>query len=398
SKLTETQQREMVRRSFVAEVAGVLRIPEVTAGRLIDDSAVLMDRLPATLAALREGEISLRHARVIVDQVATLDDERTLALEQAAVPFAMKLTVSKFSQKARVLRERIDAESITERRVKSAKDRRVEFLPARDGMAWLNLYTTAPEATALYTAIRAAAMRLQTTTETCTLTQLGADVCADALAAGLAGDTSESPVSTTAFDRIQPTVFVTVPALTLLGESDEPGDLAGYGPIDPETARKLAGRSKTWYRLLTDPESGALLSLGRTRYTPTKQMRDYLVLRDGTCRWEGCNRQATHCEIDHTEAWEFGGPTDCDNLSHVCPKHHRMKHQTTWTAKQLPGGVIRWTSPDGRSYVTEPEVALPMPTSRRQDNQSGSAPPDPATAPPRIHPSPPTASPGTDPD
>ncbi|SFO03700.1 DUF222 domain-containing protein, partial [Mycetocola miduiensis] len=72
SKLTETQQREMVRRSFVAEVAGVLRIPEVTAGRLIDDSAVLMDRLPATLAALREGEISLRHARVIVDQVATL--------------------------------------------------------------------------------------------------------------------------------------------------------------------------------------------------------------------------------------------------------------------------------------------------------------------------------------
>jgi signal transduction histidine kinase len=31
STLTPTQQREMVRRSFVAEVAGVLRIPEVTA-------------------------------------------------------------------------------------------------------------------------------------------------------------------------------------------------------------------------------------------------------------------------------------------------------------------------------------------------------------------------------
>ncbi|SFN85607.1 HNH endonuclease signature motif containing protein, partial [Mycetocola miduiensis] len=169
--------------------------------------------------------------------------------------------------------------------------------------------------------------------------------------------------------------------------------------IDPETARKLAGRSKTWYRLLTDPESGALLSLGRTRYTPTKQMRDYLVLRDGTCRWEGCNRQATHCEIDHTEAWEFGGPTDCDNLSHVCPKHHRMKHQTTWTAKQLPGGVIRWTSPDGRSYVTEPDVALPMPATWRYDEPGGSGPPDPnpATAPPPLPAAPPPTEPNRPP-
>jgi hypothetical protein len=247
-------------------------------------------------------------------------------------------------------------------------------------------------------------MQRQTKTETRTLTQLGADVCADALAAGLVGDsqgaqvstasdtsaTTPPTVSTTAFGRIQPTVFVTVPVLTLLGRSDEPGDLAGYGPIDPETARKLAGKSKTWYRLLTDPETGAPLSLGRTRYTPTKQMRDYLALRDGTCRWEGCNRQAKHCEIDHTEAWEFGGPTDCDNLSHVCPKHHRMKHQTTWTAKQLPGGVIRWTSPDGPAYVTEPEVRLPIPTNSVPDEQPGSGPaaPHPPTSPPRTEPPP----------
>jgi hypothetical protein len=333
---------------------------------------------------------------VIVDQVATLDESSTLALEEAALAYAKRLTVSKFSQKARVLRERIDAESITERRLKSAKDRRVEFSPAGDGMAWLNLYTTAPEATSLYSAIRGAAMQLQTKAETRTLTQLGADVCADALAAGLAGGARGSDVgvgvtdaapraSRTAFERIQPTVFVTVPALTLLGRSDEPGDLAGYGPIDPETARRLAGKSKTWYRLLTDAETGAPLSLGRTKYKPTRQMRDYLRLRDGSCRWKGCNRQAKHCDIDHTEAWEFGGPTDCDNLSHLCPKHHRLKHQTTWQAKQLPGGTIRWTSPDGRSYVTEPDVPLSPPPKPRPDSK-----PPPSSGPSGLKPPPPS--------
>lgn len=394
SKLTETQQREMVRRSFVAEVACLLRIPAVTASQLIDDSAVLMSRLPATLAALREGVISLRHARVIVDQVSTLDDDTTLTLEQAALPYAKSLTVSKFSQKARILRERIDADSITERRTKSARDRRVEYLPARDGMAWLNLYTTAPEATALYTAIRSAAMSRQATTETRTLAQLGADVCADALATGLTGGSpggtpggaddgvadARAAVPTTAFDRITPTVLVTVPALTLLGTSEEPGDLAGYGPIDPDTARTLAGKSKTWYRLLTDPETGTPLSLGRTRYQPTKAMRDFLDLRDGTCRWTGCNRQAKHCDIDHTDAWEHGGPTDCDNLSHLCPEHHRMKHETTWQAKQLPGGIIQWTSPDGRTYVTEPETRLPLPP--KPPPNSPSAPEPGPTEPP----------------
>jgi hypothetical protein len=392
STLTEQQQREMVRRSFVAEVACVLRIPESTASQLVDDSAALMHRLPVTLAALREGEISLRHARVIVDNTSTLDQDTARVFEEAALPFAQTQTVSQFSQKARILRERIDAESITARRLKSAKDRRVEFQPARDGMAWLNLYTTAPEATSLYTAIRSAAMALQGKTETRTVTQLAADVCVDALAAGLDGGggsadgSATAPAApTTAFGRITPTVVVTVPALTLLGESQEPGELAGYGPIDPETARRLAGKSKTWLRLLTDAESGVPLALSRTRYRPTKQMRRFLELRDGTCQFKGCNRRATHCEIDHTKARAFGGPTEGDNLSHLCPKHHRLKHQTTWQATQIGGGSIRWTSPDGRTYVTEPETRFLPPPGHppgSTDVERKEPPPDPMEKPP----------------
>ncbi|WP_129545443.1 DUF222 domain-containing protein [Arthrobacter dokdonensis] len=48
-------------------------------------------------------------------------------------------------------------------------------------------------------------------------------------------------------------ISVTVPALTLLGHSEEPGYLDGYGPIPPEQARELAAGSYWWERLLTDP-------------------------------------------------------------------------------------------------------------------------------------------------
>ena len=57
-------------------------------------------------------------------------------------------------------------------------------------------------------------------------------------------------------------VHVTVPAGTLLGLCDEPGELAGYGPIPASMARRLAGDG-TWRRVLTDPASGAILDVGR---------------------------------------------------------------------------------------------------------------------------------------
>jgi hypothetical protein len=51
-------------------------------------------------------------------------------------------------------------------------------------------------------------------------------------------------------------IQVTVPATTLLGLTDTPGELAGYGPITAEVARRIAAHG-TWRRLLTDPVSGS---------------------------------------------------------------------------------------------------------------------------------------------
>ena len=155
---------------------------------------------------------------------------------------------------------------------------------------------------------------------------------------------------------IRPTVVVTVPALTLLGRSDEVATLEGYGPIDSETARILAGGATSFIRLLTHPETGVALSIGRRRYAVPHDLRTWLRVRDGTCRFIGCGRSAAHCDIDHTREWQHGGTTDHENLAHLCRRHHRLKGETAWSVTQLGGGALRWTSPGGRSYDSAPET------------------------------------------
>ncbi|MCP2031022.1 cytoskeletal protein CcmA (bactofilin family) [Okibacterium sp. HSC-33S16] len=411
STMSASKRFEMVRRNLVAEIACALRMPEVTVDGMVTTSEELMTRFPLTMDALREGEISYRHAEVLVDQGKTLSGDIAIRFEDEALPEAMKLTVTKFRAQAKLIRERLDPDSITERVARSAKDRRLDFVPADDGMAWLNLYTTAPEATSIYTAVRDYARGLQHPADPRTLTQITADAYTDALAAALSGavgtnsdaaspgsgSSDEEPADWRkffsaqgsamkqepvdrfgcAFGRIRPTVTVTVPALTLLGVSDEPGMLEGYGPIDPDTARELAGQSTTWYRLLTDPSTGVPISLDSTKYRPSKAMKRFLRYRDGTCRFPGCNRAAKHCDIDHTQAAEFGGPTQCDNLSHLCRKHHRLKHQTTWRVAQTGAGRLEWTSPGNRTYATEPAVLFPPGPAAPDDSHSRSDSPAP---------------------
>jgi hypothetical protein len=161
--------------------------------------------------------------------------------------------------------------------------------------------------------------------------------------------------------QVRPQLDVSVPVLTLLGHSQTPGTLDGVIPIDADTARRLAAAAPSFTRILTDPETGVVLSVGRKRYRPPPDLARYIRLRDGTCRFPGCNRRARHTQIDHTIQRQDGGPTQWDNLACLCEKHHHLKDETVWKVVQLDRGIMQWTSPAGRIYTTEPETQLPAP-------------------------------------
>jgi hypothetical protein len=384
------RQRWANRRVLVSELACAVPVPERSMETLIAVSQALIHTLPDTFRALQAGQISYRHAAALADQSFGLNPDDRAALEKTVLPGAGGLIVSKFARKARTARERLDPASIRVRHLRGVADRVVSFDPAADGMAYVSAFLPANRATALCTRLTALARGLQRADEPRTLTQLEADVLVDLIL----DDANSVTGSSTATRRgIIADVVILVPALTLLGRSDEPAVLEGYGPIDLDTATELAGTSPGWLRVLTDPESSAVLSVGRTRYRPPADLRAVLRLRDGTCRSPGCSRAAGDCDVDHSiPFWENGhrGETRLTNLASLCPKNHRDKHEIGWSYVQDDVGILTWTSPTGHTYTTEPEYRIgPPPLPGRWLREPSAAAPN--TDPPS------TAGPGTEP-
>jgi len=191
-----------------------------------------------------------------------------------------------------------------------------------------------------------------------TTDQIRADVLADML---LSADPAVDPTRTGdrpgVLGKIRARLQVVVPALTMLApgrENVDPAALVGHGPIDAETARALAEATCVpWERVITHPVSGTVLHTDT--YARTVGIDRHLRARDRRCRWPGCVIPAVRCEVDHTLDWARGGATDVQNLSFLCQRHHSQKQFTRWDVTQLPGGVVKWTSPTGRVYIDSPD-------------------------------------------
>ncbi|MCP9000665.1 HNH endonuclease [Pseudarthrobacter sp. RMG13] len=353
--ITSPQEQTAQDMGIVAEVACALTVSERAGDALLGEAHRLTTALPLTLAALEAGTILWQHARIMVDETLNLDPAAAHALEahfldpDAPNPArggpAREMVPSRFRHKARTWRERHHPDSIEKRHTRSAADRRLEYSPDRDGMAWLSAYLPADQASGIWDRATAAARALQGPTESRTLTQLRVDSAAAWLLGGQA-DLIPSPKAQ---------VLVTVPVFALMGLTDEPAVLDGYGPIPPSMARALVtDGADSFHRVLTDPSDGAPLEIGRDSYRIPKAMRQWLRLRDGKCPFPGCNNQSLDNEADHLLAWHQGGTTGISNLGQPCPKHHRLKHTTPWkpttaSSTEPPG----WISPTGRHYASE---------------------------------------------
>ncbi|TFB90696.1 HNH endonuclease [Cryobacterium algoricola] len=356
---------EATKEEFTCEVAALLRLPRRTTETLIEASRTLAEELPATREALSSGAISYRHAQVIMDQAWGIrmgDDPVSAAraravFEDVLVPDAEFLTVAKLADRARRVRERTHPETITARHQKSVEDRHVVFQALNDSMASLYVTGDAEKIQAAYHRTLDTALTLQGPDEERTLTQLAADVLTDVLIGGVTPDGVGTGVAAQ--------VNVTVPVLTLLGKSEEPGYLAGYGPIDPDTARRLAAGAPSFTRLLTHPETGVVLSMGRDTYKVPAALKKWLEVRDETCTFPGCRRSAKRSDVDHSVEWQHGGETDAMNLAHLCPYHHAVKSYTRWTPRHLGDGRIEWTSPAGYRYIVEPSADMRPPKQRK---------------------------------
>ncbi|TFD57477.1 HNH endonuclease [Cryobacterium sp. Hh7] len=353
--LQRWSEKKAAEEGLVAELGCLLRVHENTARNLLCVSKLLQHDLPATRARLADGTISYRHVEIIVNNALSLPDGAWATFEADALTGVEDLTVGQLKKRAITVRELSHPESIVKRHKKALCERWFSVLPAQDGMACLEMILSQEDAAAISDRVDTVARSLHNAAavepvDSRTLGQQRLDVAVDLLLTGV----TETGLGA----GVQGLVNVTVPVLTLMGLSDEPGTLDGFGPIDAETARRVAATAKSFTRILIHPETSVVLSVGKTRYKVPADLKKWLEIRDGTCRFPGCTRQARHSEVDHTHDWQYNGETRWDNLAHLCKRGHRLKTESGWDVQQGNDGILHWISPAGKHYATHPATRL----------------------------------------
>ncbi len=371
-------------REVSLELGMAIRVSDRTLQARMGQAWTLVQRFPATLAEWESGAIDAGHAWAIVQSGTVIDDDtRRARYERLALDAAATESPARFAAAARAIAAAVDPESCAMDIAAARAERRVRLYPLQDGLARLIADLPAPLAHAIYDRL----------THIATAPEPGGmpGTPPTSAAAGVSGvpdpsgplpddATSPEPADPRTVDQLRADTFsellltgtpsahdgglssvagrvqVTIPILTLAAGGEEPALLAGYGPIDPAIARRLAARAPGWDRVFTDAYTG--LPLAVDRYRPNAQLIRYLDARDERCRTPTCTVPAHRCDKDHTVDAAKGGPTEAGNLAGFCRRHHVDKHHTAWRVTQLGGGVLEWTSPTGRTYRDRPPATV----------------------------------------
>jgi hypothetical protein len=351
---------DIVERSIRLELAAAMRVTEYAAGRMIAHAQALVHRYPDALDSLGGGRMTQKHAEILVDELDRLEPQLRSGLAVRAVALAEAEPVGTFRRALRALVDTAQASTLEERYQGAVETRRVVIESGDDGMGVLLAFAPEIELRAIFSRVTAIAKTIVGGEgETRTLDQVRADALCDLL---IDGRTEHLPSEARG---IRASVVVTVPVLSLLDDEAASTDspvVEGIGPIPLSRARELCGGDAQWMRVLTHPETGMVLSVGRDQYRPPQALRKLTKWRADRCMGPGCGMPASRCEIDHQVAWHHGGDTSLENNAPLCKGHHIVKHHGGWKVTQLAGsgGAIEWISPTGRRYVVQPERRVPV--------------------------------------
>lgn len=394
---------DVSRRSVAGdELAMALACSPQAGNDLADMGRVFREHLGPTGQALARGEIDVLKARQIVRTLVTEHPVTAWDVQERVLAGAGSRTPSQFERDVQRALIAVDPEGASER-ARSAQDgRRVcKPRPRADGMAGMWALLPAVTAVQIDAALDVGARSARAGGDGRTIDQLRADLFADHLLGGAGpggavlvdprslpdahpgpgpGATDEAAESEAAVDdegmsgeavdgddpgealgaRRRPrtarqvVVNVSVPFDVLLGISEAGGEIEGFGPIPAEAARLIAADA-TWRRIVTDPLSGTVLDVGRTRYRPPRALGEHVRARDRRCARPGCSAPARTCDLDHTiEFRRADGTTAHSNLGPLCPRDHQIKTDGGFEVSQTEPGVFVWRTPTGHVYRVRP--------------------------------------------
>jgi hypothetical protein len=147
----------------------------------------------------------------------------------------------------------------------------------------------------------------------------------------------------------RPHLVITMDLESLEARAGRRCELTDAGVVPGEAARRLACDADVT-RVIVDARSEPLDVGRRTKVVPPS-LRRAVIVRDGGCRFPGCERPPGWCDAHHVEHWADGGATSLKNLVLLCRPHHRLIHQRGFRVA-MRGGRPWFTRPDG-SMLTD---------------------------------------------
>jgi hypothetical protein len=142
---------------FADELAAVLNCSRTAATTLADSAALLTERLPATWAALADGQLDWPRARALAAEL--VDPARDVAphvlaeVEAAVLPRARERSIPALQAAVRKELLRRDAAAADRRRKQAERAADVTVRAARDGMAHLSIFAPQPFVAAICNAL-----------------------------------------------------------------------------------------------------------------------------------------------------------------------------------------------------------------------------------------------------
>jgi hypothetical protein len=325
--------------------------------------ALFRGPLTGTGQALTAGAISPAHATVLAAGTQDLPATTATAAEPVLLDTARRLDPATLRKVVAQLYEVADPEGAEARADRQHERRGLWLSPTLAGMVAIDGLLDPEAGETLLTALEPLA-RPGSAEDDRSGSQRRADALTELARRALEG--GRLPNS----GGVRPQLTVTIELASLLGNAGLPGGEGAWtGPLPAETARRLAcdatvtrvlctrhshghnggddhagrhttrdggtpgdlaARLRAAVRLLPPALGGAPtqpLEVGRATRVISAAQRTALAVRDGGCRFPGCDRPLAWCEAHHLRHWLQGGATDLGNLVLLCRAHHRAVHE-----------------------------------------------------------------------
>lgn len=150
---------ELAQRAAAAELSMRLKVPAGTLRNRAHEATVLRERLPLVWQLFADGIAAEPDARAAAEAAVAFDpgDPRLDELDGELAAIVGTLTASRFRQRVREVRARLDRASLEARHSRAYSERRVAVDRVDDGMSWVSLLISSIDAAKIDARLDAAA-------------------------------------------------------------------------------------------------------------------------------------------------------------------------------------------------------------------------------------------------